>query len=194
MSRDMEGRFAPLTAELERRISGDGGALLAIEGMCTAGKTTLAAYLAEKYGCTVFHMDDFFLRPEQRCEARYAQVGGNVDHERFLSEVLEPLSRGGQFSYRPYDCHKAKLAEPVTVTPWRLCVVEGSYSMHPALAGYYDISAFLSVTPQLQKKRVLERPEFLHDSFFRLWIPMENSYFAGTGAKERCTMSFDCNI
>lgn len=194
MSRaDAGGRFAPLTAALDRLLAGDGRVLLAIEGMCTAGKTTLAAYLAESYGCTLFHMDDFFLRPEQRSEARYAEVGGNVDHERFLREVLEPLARGGEFSYRPYNCHKAKLSEPVTVSPGKLCVVEGSYSMHPALEKYYDMSVFLAVSPELQRQRVLERPDFLHESFFKLWIPMENRYFSQSLARERCTLVFDCD-
>ena len=40
--------------------------LVAIDGKCTSGKTTLASKLAELYDCNVFHMDDFFLRPEQR--------------------------------------------------------------------------------------------------------------------------------
>ena len=38
--------------------------LVAIDGRCAAGKTTLAASLQAQLGCNVFHMDDFFLRPE----------------------------------------------------------------------------------------------------------------------------------
>ena len=53
--------------------------IVAIDGKCTSGKTTLASKLAELYDCNVFHMDDFFLRPEQRTPARFAEVGGNVD-------------------------------------------------------------------------------------------------------------------
>ena len=40
--------------------------VLAIDGPCGSGKTTLAALLARLYDCPVFHADDFFLRPEQR--------------------------------------------------------------------------------------------------------------------------------
>ena len=61
--------------------------LVAIDGKCTSGKTTLASKLAELYDCNVFHMDDFFLRPEQRTPERFAEVGGNVDYERFYKEV-----------------------------------------------------------------------------------------------------------
>ena len=68
--------------------------LVAIDGRCAAGKTTLAASLQAQLGCNVFHMDDFFLRPEQRTPERLHQPGGNVDFERFLTEVLRPLYDG----------------------------------------------------------------------------------------------------
>ena len=57
--------------------------LVAIDGRCAAGKTTLAASLQAQLECNVFHMDDFFLRPEQRTSERLHQPGGNVDYERF---------------------------------------------------------------------------------------------------------------
>ena len=91
--------------------------IVAIDGKCTSGKTTLASKLAELYDCNVFHMDDFFLRPEQRTPERFAEVGGNVDYERFWEEVLLPLKTGKAFSYRPFDCSTFTLAAPVTVTP-----------------------------------------------------------------------------
>ena len=90
--------------------------IVAIDGKCTSGKTTLASKLAELYDCNVFHMDDFFLRPEQRTSERFAEVGGNVDYERFQEEVLFPLRSGKAFSYRPFDCSTFTLAAPVTVT------------------------------------------------------------------------------
>ncbi len=34
--------------------------LVAIDGRCAAGKTTLAASLQAQLECNVFHMDDFF--------------------------------------------------------------------------------------------------------------------------------------
>ena len=72
--------------------------IVAIDGKCTSGKTTLASKLAELYDCNVFHMDDFFLRPEQRTPERFAEVGGNVDYELFLEEVRLPLKSSKTFS------------------------------------------------------------------------------------------------
>lgn len=64
--------------------------LVAIDGRCGAGKTTLAARLQAELPCRVFHMDDFFLQPYQRTPERLQAPGENVDHERFLQEVLLP--------------------------------------------------------------------------------------------------------
>jgi len=91
--------------------------IVAIDGSCTAGKSTLALALAGEYDCNLIHMDDFFLRPEQRTPERLAETGGNVDYERFLSEVLIPLKAGEAFSYRPYDCSTGSLKQEVAVMP-----------------------------------------------------------------------------
>ena len=150
--------------------------IVAIDGKCTSGKTTLAAQLAQSYDCNVLHMDDFFLRPEQRTPTRYAEVGGNVDYERFQEEVLSPLQSEKEFSYRPFHCKTFTLSDPVTVTPKKLTIIEGSYSMHPHFGDPYDLKILLTVDPETQKQRVLERPSFVQERFFTQWIPMENRY------------------
>lgn len=50
--------------------------LVAIDGKCAAGKTTLGYYLKELYKCNLFHMDDFFLQMQQRTVERFNEVGG----------------------------------------------------------------------------------------------------------------------
>ena len=58
--------------------------IVAIDGKCTSGKTTLASKLAELYDCNVFHMDDVFPRPEQRTPERFAEVGEEIQRQRIL--------------------------------------------------------------------------------------------------------------
>ena len=152
--------------------------IMAIDCKCTSGKTTLASKLAEIYDCNVFHMDDFFLRPEQRTPERFAEVGGNVDYERFWEEVLLPLKSRKAFSYRPFDCSTFTLAAPVSVAPKKLNIIEGTYSHHPYFGNPYDLKILLTVDEETQQQRILERPAFLHKRFFEEWIPMENRYFA----------------
>ena len=163
--------------------------VIAIDGRCAAGKTTLAAALQRETGCPVLHLDHFFLRPEQRTPQRLAQPGGNVDWERFLAEVLLPLEKGRPFSYRPYDCHTQSLAEPVSVLPAPLVVVEGSYSCHPTLWERYDLHVFLTVNPQEQLRRIERRngPQGL-EMFRQRWIPLEERYFSACRVEERCEL------
>ena len=150
--------------------------LIAIDGSCTSGKTTLAAQLAKCYNCNVFHMDDFFLRPEQRTKERYGQIGGNVDYERFKEEVLVPLLSRREFCYRPFQCKTFTLTEPVCVPVKKLTIIEGSYAMHPYFGDPYGFKILLTVDPEIQRQRVLERPAFVQERFFTQWIPMENAY------------------
>ena len=176
----IRNRIDELMSQKERVI-------VAIDGNCTAGKTTLAGKLAEIYDCNIFHMDDFFLRPEQRIPERHAEVGGNVDYERFMVEVLLPLKAGKSFSYRPFDCSTFTLTQPVEVTPKKLNIIEGTYSHHPYFGNSFDLKIFLTISPEIQRQRILERPAFLHQQFFEEWIPMEQQYFDGFGIISKCS-------
>lgn len=180
----------PLFLQIDQMLS-EGQVNLAIEGGSASGKTTLGKLLEQVYECNVFHMDDFFLRPEQRTKERFAEPGGNVDRERFLEEVLVPLSRNEHITYRRFDCSTFSLAEPTLLEPSKLNVIEGAYSMHPELSEYYTFCVFLDVTPELQKKRIAKRntPE-LAKRFFEEWIPMEQRYFIEFKIRERCDMEW----
>lgn len=182
----MEKTLLRIRQEMDALLQVKGRIVVAIDGSCTAGKSTLAAALEREYDCNLFHMDDFFLRPEQRTPQRFAEAGGNVDYERFHQEVLLPLGRGDAFSYRPYDCSTGKLKNPVEIMPKRVNIVEGTYSQHPYFGEYCDLRVFLKVSPLVREKRILARPAFLHRRFFEEWIPMEQAYFDAFGIEEKC--------
>ena len=187
----MEKIIFCLKEQIDNLLKSGRRIIVAIDGNCTAGKTTLAAMLEKEYDCNVFHMDDFFLRPEQRTPERYAQPGGNVDYERFQEEILLPLGEGVSFSYRPFSCKSFCLSEPVEVVPKQLNIVEGTYCLHPYFGDMYDLRVFLRIDPQLQGQRILLRPEPVRERFFTDWIPMEMQYFAAFGIPEQADLSFD---
>ena len=185
--------FARIDRLLEQRPSdapsnapSNDAVIVAIEGGSANGKTTLAETLRTLYGCDVFHTDDFFLRPEQRTAQRLAEVGGNLDRERFFDEVVTPLTRREAVRYRPFNCATQALEPAVTVMPKGLTVVEGAYSMHPAFGHYYDLAVFLDVPADIQRERILKRnsPQ-LARRFFDEWIPMEHAYFDGMKIRDR---------
>ena len=169
----------------EREASPGDRCTVAIDGRCASGKSTLAEALSRELGCPVIHMDDFFLRPEQRTPERLAIPGENIDHERFLSEVLSPLTEGRAFSYRPFDCGTGCLGEPVFVPVSDMIIVEGSYAHHPALRDAYTLRIFLTVDPEEQMRRIISRNGQRAAAIFRdSWIPMEESYFTALRVPE----------
>ena len=175
----MNNNIDLIIKEIDNLINNKNNTIIkvAIDGYCTSGKTTLSEFLSQRYNCNVFHMDDFFLRQEQRTNDRLNEIGGNIDYERFNTEVLIPLKNENDFSYKPYDCHNGSFKKTVNVISKRLNIIEGSYSMHPYFTCNYDLRIFLNISPELQKIRILKRNKSLHQNFFNKWIPMENQYF-----------------
>ena len=178
-------------SRIEALLVGRERVFVAIDGPCASGKTTLARVLNERFGGDVLHMDDFFLRPGQRTPERLAEPGGNVDRERFEMEVLAPLSAGHAVQYRPWDCHAGDFAKSHTVEPSRLTLIEGSYSMHPALRGYYDCMICLAIDPAEQLRRLESRNPRMLRRFVDEWIPLENRYFEAAGVRTAADMVID---
>lgn len=168
----------PLISRLDALKQKKNGAIVAIDGMCAGGKTTLSSLLGAVFASPVYHMDDFFLPPSKRTEKRLSEPGGNVDYERFRSDVLDPLLSGKPFSFRPFDCSIMDFASPVLCEPSPLSIVEGSYACHPTLIQDYDFKIFVSVDPALQLERIrLRNGEGMLKRFVSEWIPMEMRYF-----------------
>lgn len=174
----MESTVEIALHKIKEQCSGKSPFLVAIDGRCAAGKTTLAALLQKELDCSVVHMDHFFLRPEQRTDKRLQQPGGNVDYERFEQEVMLPLKKGIDFTYRPYDCQRQELSEPMQIVYKPVCLVEGSYSCHPQLFEYYDFRIFMNVNPKEQLRRIeLRNGKEGLMAFKEKWIPLEENYF-----------------
>lgn len=174
------GALLPVLAEVDKRLTEAGRALVAIDGDCGGGKTTLARLLCEIYGASALHMDDFFLPFEKRTGKRARVAGWCVDWERFLSEALPGLMSGGGFMYRRFDCATGGYI-PKEHMPSRVTVIEGSYSHHPgfnmAYAELKPIKVFVSVEPREQERRLAARDPARLPRFIAEWIPLEKSYF-----------------
>jgi uridine kinase len=166
--------------------------ILAIDGRCGSGKTTLSALLSLKFDCNIFHMDDFFLPADMRTAERLAVPGGNVHHERFLAEVLLPIRDRKPVCYRPFICSAMGFGEMKCFQRKKLNIVEGSYSLHPSLRESYDLKIFLTLDHKTQEERILKRSgaSKLND-FINLWIPMEELYFREQDVERCCDIVVD---
>ena len=194
MKNNKDINMEQIYCELSQKInSSDLPVLIAVDGRCAAGKSTLAAWLKERFECTVnvIHMDDFFLQPYQRTRQRMEEPGGNIDYERFEKEVMYSLSRFENFSYQIYDCKIKKLSSRIYVEPAEISIVEGSYSCHPALWDFYTLRIFLDVEPEEQLRRICGRNGAEAVSVFRdKWIPLEEKYFTAYQIQERSDFVF----
>ena len=165
---------------------------IAIDGNCCAGKTTMAIRLGDVLDASVFHLDDYFLQPHMRTQQRLSQPGGNVDAERFLADVLLPVSRGETAQVQKYDCHADMLLAPVSILSRRVTIIEGAYCLHPLLSGYYDLKIFCRIDPMLQETRILARNGADALKMFQeRWIPLENRYFQALNIQEQCDLVID---
>lgn len=163
--------------------------IFAIDGGSASGKTTLASNLQKRYPCTVFHADDFFLRPEQRTAERYAEPGGNLDRERLIEEVLIPSQKGETVYLRRMNCQTLTLSKPLAIPPQNLILIEGAYSLHPDLQAFYAFTVFLDVAPEVQKQRIqLRNSKSEAQRFWEKWIPLEKRYFEHFQIQKHCDL------
>ncbi len=189
--RDEYAIYFPILYQIEGLLQRSEPVLLAVDGPCGSGKSSLATLLAEVFPARVLHMDDYYLPLEQRLPDWERTPCGNMDLERFLREVLLPASTGGPIACRPYSCQQGRLLETQMLPPAPLTIVEGSYSHHPMLAPCYDLKLFLRCRRQEQLNRLKRRENTRLNAYLQRWIPLEETYYRTYDIMSKCDLEFD---
>lgn len=166
--------------------------LVALDGRCGSGKTTLAAQLAERFpDSAVFHTDDFYLPPADRVDGWEHIPCANMDLARLSREVLPPARAGDVVSYRAYSCREGTYLPAKSITSKPLFLVEGSYSHHPLLVENYDLRVFVTCSQQEQARRLQAREGKRYPNFVQRWIPLEEGYFVQHHIETRADLILD---
>lgn len=166
--------------------------IIAIDGVCASGKTTLAESISKKADCNIFRTDDFYLRPCQRTPKRYSEAGGNIDYERFTDEIVKNILSGADFSYRPFSCKTMDFSEEIPVRNKKINIIEGTYSLHPYFGNIYDLRIFLLTSRENQLERIKARNgEEALEMFKNKWIPLEEIYFGELNIMSKCDLYFE---
>lgn len=168
-----------------------GSVVCAIDGRCGAGKTTLAQALAQQFHANVVHLDDYFLPIAKKQSPSMEPTMPNVDHQRFLKDILLPLSKKEAIHYQKYDCHLDQFLASEEIAYRQMTIIEGSYAMHPFFQAYYDCSIFVDCDATTQQKRIEKRSPALVENFLHQWIPMEETYFHQFSIPKACTWYYD---
>lgn len=151
------------------------GSIVAIEGKCGSGKTTMVDRLQQELPFTRIPMDDFFLPPKMKTNERMAQIGGNIQYEKVL-ELLEYVKATdeGSIAYQRYDCEFNRFNKEEKERH-DLIVLEGVYSFHPAFRHLIDYLAFIDIDDKTQDLRLQRRSNYL--MYVNTWVVLENIYY-----------------
>mgnify|MGYP004605551499 FL=1 len=156
--------------------------VLALDGPCGSGKTTLANALAAQFpGCTVLHTDDFYLPPARRSPDWAHTPCANMDLARLRDEALRPAYAGQTVAYRAYSCREGAYQPAVQLPAQPLVILEGSYSHHPLLRPCETLRVFVTCTKAEQTRRLQAREGARCADFAARWVPLEEGYFARYG-------------
>lgn len=167
--------------------------IIAIDGRCASGKTTLSNMLMEKLNAEVIHLDHFFLSNVQKTEQRMNEIGGNINYERFITDVLVKVGSNQPFEYLAFDCNSQSLKDKYVIDNNRLLIIEGTYAHHPKFIKYYDYLVFLTIDESLQIERLQKRNPQLINRFINDWIPKEEIYFETFKIKDHADIIINTN-
>ena len=146
--------------------------VIAIDGHGAAGKSTIAAAVAEATGATLVHTDDFF----DPAAPREPGLSGYYDWRRLRADALEPLRGGRAAEFRRFDWERGRgLDGMVCLTPGPLIVLEGVFSASPELSDLVDRSVFVA-TPEPERLRRL-RAQTTPSEWDDDWLKAEQAYF-----------------
>jgi uridine kinase len=160
--------------------------LVAVDGPAGAGKTTFADRLARALRAagaktTEIHTDDL--------------LDGWADMltfwPRFDHDVLDRLRHGQPGSYRRYDWHAARFAEPVPVPVPDVLVVEGVTSARAVIRAELTLSVFVTAPRELRLARTLERDGRELEPHLVRWLADEEVHFAADRTADHADLLVD---
>jgi uridine kinase len=159
--------------------------LLCVDGPAGAGKTTLAAALAEaaaEHGsAAVLHMDDM-----------YEGWSGLRDSlPRVEAQVVEPLRHGRAGRYHRYDWHAGAFAECHEVPPVDVLVLEGVGSGATAWADDTTLLVWVEAPHDLRLRRGLERDGEAVRAEWLAWMQAEEALHAEEHTRARADVVVD---
>ncbi|MFF1545617.1 uridine kinase [Streptomyces sp. NPDC058291] len=142
--------------------------LIAVDGHAGSGKSTFAAALAEALGgAPVLHLDDFASHDEL-----FAWTG------RLLGQVIEPLGRGEQARYTPYDWRARRFGRPQPLPAGPVVLLEGVGAGRRALRPALACLLWMDLPAEEAWARGRSRDGEEQREFWDGWVPAEVGHFA----------------
>lgn len=160
-----------LRLALDRPATLGGGRLLCVDGPAGSGKTSLAAGVADLEPRAVVVNTDQLLDGWT----------GLPGLPALLADLVAPLARGEDSSYRRFDWDAGRYADRVVVPPTPLLVIEGVGSGCRLLAPYRTVLVWVDAADDDRVRRVVERDGPGVTTYLRAWMADESRHFAAEG-------------
>ena len=160
---------------------------IAIDGRSGSGKSTVAALLKKQLpDFVVLNGDDYFEPIDDLI------VWGEFNDERFIADVIEPLRRGNNFTYRSYDWHaEPHITERNIEIAKGLCL-ERCYSFQLDLD--WDLKIWVETPKEICLERGLAReimpPEKIIPAW-KIWQQQEDEYIRNFKPEQRADIIVD---
>lgn len=159
------------------------GRLLCIDGPSGSGKSVLAAEVAKLTASTVVHTDDLCVG----WDGIPALTG-------LIENLLVPLAAGQPGTYRRYDWLSLQVAEPVTVEPGPLLILEGVGAGARAWSDMTSALIWVDADVDLRQQRAFARDGDYFREYWTRWAQAEATFFGTEQVRARADLVIDTTI
>jgi len=153
--------------------------VVCIDGPAGAGKTTLAAFIAQRMPHTqVIHMDDLYDGWTDALDEAFTN--------RLIDDIMTPLIENRPISYLKYDWAAGEFGARINVPSCGVLVLEGVGSAQSAVRKHAALTVFIDIPPTIGAKRVKKRDGNLVAQRLPAWQLMEQKHFATDHTAAMC--------
>jgi uridine kinase len=155
--------------------------LVCLDGRAGAGKTTLAAELAEVYAgsVAVVHLDDLY----------EGWSGLPTVGRRIRDELLPPLAAGRPASIRRWDWAAGRLGAALTVPVADALILEGVGSYARSYDEYVSLVVWIDAPTDVRRSRALGRDGDVFAPYWDRWAADEDHVHGRERTRERADVT-----